>query len=334
MLKSFKRFYSYFFAPCLGFGLSLGLSMGFGLCVWTLPVQPALACLSCGCGGTGSSADLGAIGGAASLFSGSSKWLIQSGVSFRQYTGSFNERGQWSPMPEESLMQGYQALLGVLYFPTPESSIGLQLPLQGNFLSGAAWGAFGSVAPTDRSGVFGAGLSDLQFQGSYKFLEYENAALAAWGNLSLPTGQVNPSLPEWTTGAGLATASAGLLGLYKPNFDWEFFLNLGYSRALGEPATTLSPFFVGQSLLYQLQANFQFLPRWHLGLGLNGQWGAWSAGSSGFQPAAKLKLVPSLQYEFDRYQGVRMAVGVDLPLAGYNAQTDYALYLIYYQFIE
>lgn len=322
MNQSLKSLSTCFFSLCLG------------ISVWTIFSPPAQACLSCGCGGTGSSADLGAIGGASSLFSGASKWLIQTGISFRQYTGSFNERGQWSAMPTDSLMQGYQANLGVLYFPTPESSLGLQLPFQANSLAGAAWGAFGSLAPTDRSPAFGGGLSDLQFQGSYKFWEHENAALAAWGNLSLPTGQINSAQPEWTTGAGLATASLGLLGLYKPNFDWEFFLNLGYSRALGEPATTLSPFFVGQSLISQLQANFQFLPRWHLGLGLNGQWGAWSAGSSGFQPAAKLKLVPSLQYEFDRYQGVRMAVGLDLPVAGFNAQTDLSLSLIYYQFIE
>jgi hypothetical protein len=306
----------------------LGLFLTLG------PTLSAQACLSCGCGGTGSSADLGAIGGASSLFSGASKWLIQTGLSYRQITGSFNEQGKWNPMPSNSLMQGYQALLGVLYFPSPESSIGLQMPLQANFLSGASWGSFGSIAPTDRSGALGAGLGDIQLQGSYKFLEHENAALAAWGNLSLPSGQVNPANPEWTTGAGLATASAGLLALYKPDPDWEFFLNLGYARALGEPATTLSPFFLGQSLLYQVQANFQFLPRWHVGLGLNGQAGAWAAGGGSSQPAGKIKILPSLQYEFDRYQGVRLAFGVDLPVVGHNSQTDIAAYLIYYQFIE
>ncbi len=310
--------------------------------------QNALACLSCGCGGSGSAADLGAIGGAASLFSGGNKWLIQSGGSFRQITGSFNETGRWNPPPADSLLQSYTGVLGVMYFPTVNASIGLQLPVQGNHLSNASWGSFGSINPTDSGASFGGGIGDIQVQGSYKFLELEQFALAGWSSLTLPTGAINAESPTYTTGGGIPGISGGLLALYKPmpsgsfegepswwdTLNGEVFLNLGYAQALGTPPVQAGPFFQGQSLLWQLQGNLQFLPGWIAGVGLNGQIGAWTAGQGRSQLASRVKVVPSVQYEFSLTQGIRLAVGVDLPVLGANSLTDTSVYAVYYQFFQ
>lgn len=317
-----------------------------------LSLSPAAqACLSCGCGSTGSAADLGAIGGAASLFADDQRWLIQSGASFRQVTGSFNEQGQWFETPADSLLQSYQALLGVMYFPVPGLSLGLQLPVQGNLLSGVSWGNFGSLMPTDRPAALGAGLGDLQLQASYRFWGWEEGALAAWGSASLPTGRLDPALPEAATGSGQTGLSGGMMLLYRPlqpvidlsrhdlhtwwqGLIWEAFANLGYAQTLGEPPTGMSPFFQGQSLMYQLQGNVAFAPGWIAGLGLNGQLGSWQAGAGRQQLASRVKVVPSLQYEFNLSQGLRFAVGYDLPVFGANSLTDTSLYLVYYQFFK
>lgn len=313
-----------------------------------LAAGPARACLTCGCGGSGSAADLSAIGSAASLFSGGHHWLFQTGGSFRQVTGSFNELGSWNPPPTDSLLQSYTGVFGVMYFPNPDLSFGLQLPVQGNYLAGAAWGSFGSISPTDTAPSFGGGLGDLQLQGSYKFFEWQNLALAAWGSLNLPTGPVTPATPAFTTGTGLPGLSGGLLALARtlPPTDFtagepdgwqtltaEAFVNLGYAQVFGSPPSQASPFFQGQSLLYQLQGNLMLAPGWLAGLGLNGQLGAWSAGTDRLQPASRLKLVPSLQYEINPSQGLRLALGFDLPVLGANSLTDNSVYLVYYQFM-
>lgn len=318
----------------------------------SLTSLPTWACVTCSSGGSGSSADLGTIGGAASLFSGGNHWLIQSGGSFRQVTGTFNELGKWNPAPKDSLLQSYTGILGVMYFPDTAWSVGLQVPFLGNLLSGASWGSFGSITPTDTGASFGGGIGDLQLQSSYKFWEGEHFALAGWGGLSLPTGPVNVDNPVFTTGSGMPSASAGLLALYQLEYDgviegepsWletlrgEVFVNLGYSQAFGNPSAQVSPFFQGQSLLYQLQGNVQVLPGWITGLGLNGQLGAWhtaaAAAPRSLQWASRLKLVPSVQYEICQTQGIRLAAGFDLPVFGSNSLTDVSVFAVYYQFFN
>ncbi len=330
----------------------LGLSLCFGL---FLP-NTAQACLSCGCGGSGASADLGAIGGASSLFSSGQRWLIQSGVAYRQVTGSFNEMGTWNPTPEDSLMQSYQGVLGVNYFLDQQWTLGLQLPFQLNGLQGASWGSFGSIAPNDLPLQYGGGLGDMQLQGAYKFFESMETGWAAWSSLSLPTGRIEPENAAQTTGSGVAALAGGLLGVYKPAprfqsaaprdfWDWwtsrntEYLLNLGYSHALNTPPSQASPFFQGQSLMAQLQANVSLVPQWTVGLGLNGQLGLWSAGSSAntgdrLQLSSRWRVVPSVQYELSMTQGIRLATGIDLPTLGSNSLTDVSAHLVYYQFFE
>lgn len=321
---------------------------------------PAQACLSCGCGGSGSSADLGAIGGASSLFSSGKHWLIQTGATYRQVNGSFNERGTWHTAPADSLMQSYQAVLGVNYFPDDQWTIGLQIPFQSNGLSGASWGSFGSIAPNDLPLQYGGGVGDIQVQGAYKFGETLTTGWAAWSSLSLPSGRVDTATPANTTGSGVGALAGGILGVYKPAasfqqsaprdfWDWwnsrnaEYLINIGYSQALNAPPSQISPFFQGQSLMTQLQANLSLFPQWTVGLGLNGQIGLWSAGNSTqsnqtaempLQWSSRWRVVPSVQYELSMTQGVRLATGVDLPLLGSNSLTDVSAHLVYYQFFE
>ncbi len=317
------------------------------LCLYFQTV--AHACLSCGCGNSGSAADLGSMGSGSSLFSGGRQWLIQIGGSFRQITGSFNENGQWNPTPSQSALQTAAASLGVTYFPTSSLSLGLSLPVQFNRLDQASWGSFGSIAPTDTS-ASGGGLGDLQLQGSYTFWEANQIGLAAWTSLSLPTGRVDTDKPANLTGSGVANLSAGVMGVYRSpahfrqaelswqdwltSRDWEILLNLGYSQALANPPVQASPFFMGQSLLYQVQGNLVLAPQWVLGLGLNGQLGRWTAGPDRWQAASRIKLVPSLQYEIDMNQGIRLSLGADLPVVGANQLTDLAGSLVYYQFFD
>lgn len=332
-LISKKRFRSY--------ALVLLLCLGFS--------TQAQACLSCGCGNSGSAADLGSMGSGASLFSGGRHWLIQAGSSFSQVTGSFNENGKWNPTPSQSALQSAAINLGVTYFPSPQSSVGISLPIQFNRLDHAAWGSFGSIAPTDIS-ASGGGLGDLQLQGSYTFWEASQMGLAAWSSLSLPTGQVDFSQAANITGSGVANLAAGVMGVYRSpshfqqadfswqdwltSRDWEIILNLGYSQALANPPLQASPFFLGQSLLYQAQGNLVLAPQWVLGLGFNGQLGRWTAGPDRWQVASRIKLVPSLQYEIDMNQGLRLSIGADLPVLGANQITDLAGSLVYYQFFD
>lgn len=314
------------------------------------------ACLSCGCGGSGASADLGAIGGASSLFASGQRWLIQSGLTYRQLTGSFNDRGAWYPMPDNSLIQSYQAVLGVNYFLNTQWTFGLQLPFQLNALQGASWGSFGSIAPNDLPSQYGGGLGDIQLQGAYKFFESQDMGWAAWSSLTLPSGQLNPETPAAITGGGISALAGGVLWVYKPTpsfqnasprdfWDWwttrntEYLINIGYSQALNSPSSQMSPFFQGQSLMTQFQANVSLIPQWTVGLGLNGQLGAWSAGSSAssgerMQIASRWRIVPSVQYELSMTQGLRLAAGADLPVLGNNSLTDASAHLVYYQFFK
>jgi hypothetical protein len=286
--------------------------------------RPAQACLSCGCGGSGSAADLG--NAAASLFAKDRQWLLQSGLSIRNFSGSFNERGTWNPAPQDSQITTVSGIISATYFPSLYSSVGLQVPVQATALRGATWGPLGSIAPTDLGLQVGGGLGDIQLQGSYTFLSNLSWATAAWGNLTLPTGQAQGD-PQGLTGAGVFSGSAGILTVFKPMETVELFLNVGYSLPFGAPDPTQTPFFLGQALLWQLQGNWQFADRWRVGLGLAGHVGAWN-GMGPNQLSSRLKITPS-----DMYSGVRLGVGIDPPMWGSNNLTDNGLSLVYYQYL-
>lgn len=294
-----------------------------------LLAQPAQACLSCGCGGSGSAADLG--NAAASLFAKDRQWLLQTGASLRSFSGSFNERGTWNPAPQDSQLLALNGIVSATYFPSLYSSLGVQVPLQGTALRGATWGPLGSIAPTDLGWQTGGGIGDIQLQGSYTFFSSLHWATAAWGNLTLPTGRAQGD-PQALTGAGIWSGSAGVLGVFKPLETVELFVNLGYSLPFNTPDPATSPFFLGQALLWQAQGNWQFADRWRVGLGLTGHVGSWS-GTRPAQLSSRIKITPSLQFEIDMYSGIRLGAGFDPPVWGSNNLTDNSLSLVYYQYL-
>jgi hypothetical protein len=296
----------------------------------TFTGQPAMACLSCGCESSGSSADLGAIGAASGIFSKGKKFILQVGSGLRIVNGSFNEQGHWFPTPVNSSLLSMQNTLGLMYFPLPEISLGLQFPLVSNFLSGAAWGAFGSIAPTELGGTSsGTAVGDLSFQGTYKFYENNefNFASAVWARASLPTGQMNGK-PEFLTGSGITSLTGGIFALKKYG-SLELLVNAGYQQPLSRPAE--SSFSVGNAFLYQLQANYQFTPEFKGGLGINGLLGNWLlAVNNKSMSTSKLKLTANAQYDLTLFNGLGLSIGYDL--SGANAITDTTLNLVFYQY--
>lgn len=303
------------------------------LCGWavTLPVAlPAAACLSCGCGGSGASADMGAITGTAGIFAQGRKLLLQQGFSFRQVTGSFNELGTWTAMPVGGSLQTFQGTLGVHVFPTPELGVGVQLPVALNALNKATWGPFGSVAPTDLAPSVGGFVGDMALQASYKLGEFDSVAVAAWGGMTIPTGLASGD-PAGLTGSGLWSGQLGFTALGQWD-DWEAIVNLGGQLPFASSGQA-APYAVGPGLLYQLQGNYRLSDAWRLGLAVNGFLGQ-SVANGGPPPwAAKLKVIPSVTWQYWRNQGVRAALGIDPLVAGRNSMTDATLFLVFFQYL-
>jgi hypothetical protein len=175
-------------------------------------------------------------------------------------------------------------------------------------------------------------MGDVSVQGSYKFLEGAEWALAAWAGGSLPTGNATGD-PQSLSGAGVVNGQAGMIALTQLG-DWEFSANLGYQRPFGRPPLSSSSFYIGEAWLGQVQGNYRLNDTWRLGLGANGYVGQGRFGSSDLPVSmAKLKLVPSVQYALNPTEGVRVALGYDPAALGRNSMTDMTLYAIFYQFM-
>lgn len=296
------------------------------------PAPPAWACLSCGCGGSGTSSDLGAVGGAAAIFSMGHRWLVQEGVSFRSISGSFNERGTWNPVPVDGSLSSFQSTLGLSYFPTLNTSFGIQLPVVANALDKATWGPLGSINPTDLQRATGATVGDVAIQGTAKLYEAPWWAVAGWLGGSAPTG-TSTGDPQTLSGAGVYNASGGLVLLAQPG-DWELSANLGYQRPLTQPTFTASTFYIGEAFMYQAQVNRRLNDTFRAGLGLNGYTGQGRFGATDLPfNMAKIKVVPSLQVALTQTEGVRLAAGLDPTVAGANAMTDMTVYAVFYQYV-
>jgi hypothetical protein len=311
------------------------VAMSCGAALTLLPAGPAMACLSCGCGGSGSSADMGAITGTAGIFSQGRKMLLQQGVSLRQVTGSFNELGTWSPTPVGGSLQTLQGTLGITWFPTPDVGVGLQLPGAANALNKASWGPYGSILPTDTGPAYGGFFGDVSLQASYKLLELEfsefsGLALAGWGGLTLPTGLATGD-PASLTGNGLWAGQLGLTALGQWD-NWEGIVSLGGQLPLGATGPA-APYAVGPGLTYQLQGHYRLGDAWRVGLTLNGFVGQ-TVSLGGPPPwATKLKVMPSVAWQWNASQGARAALGIDPALIGRNSMTDATLFLIFYQYL-
>lgn len=307
-------------------------AIALAMAIYSSSASPAAACLSCGCGGSGTSADLGALGAAAALFSLGSPWLVQQSLSFRSITGSFNERGGWSPMPLDGTLHTAQATLGVSYIPTPGTSFGLQLPLVANALDKAAWGSLGSISPTDLGRQTGAALGDVAIQASQRLWEQDQWAVAGWAGATAPTGNVVD--PAMLSGGGVWAGSGGLLAIAQPG-DWELVANVGYQRPFGRPPLTTATYYLGEAWLYQASASYKVATSWRLGAGASGYQGVGRFGTSDLPvPLAKLKVFPTVQYEWSPTDGVRLALGVDPTGTGTNSMTDVTAYAVFYRFLR
>jgi hypothetical protein len=289
--------------------------------------QPALACLSCGCGTSGASTDLGALGGASAIFAKDKKFLFQFGNSVRNINGSFNETGVWNTRPVDSQLLTFQNAIGLMYFPTQEISFGVTVPVVSNYLNRATWGSFGSIAPTDSTKAsFGLALGDIGAQVTYKFLEIDDLAFAGWLQSEFPTGQINGN-PENVSGSGLFKLMGGVFGIKKIG-NFEILGNLGYQQPLSKVESNT----IGSALLYQLQSNYQLTNDLKMGLGVNGFWGSWSmVGHT--MPSTKVKFMVTGQYDLSIYNGIGVGLGYDPHFFGQNSTTDLSFNLVFYQFI-
>lgn len=303
------------------------------LATWAGLGAPALACLSCGCGGSGVSADLGGGGGTAGLFSMGNHWLLQTGTNVRAVTGSFNERGDWNPAPVGGSITTVQSALGLNYFPDLDTSFTLQVPVVANRLAGATWGPLGSINPTDTAPSTGGALGDLALQGTRKVFELGDFAVSAWGGLTMPTGNVNGD-PAGFSGGGVWAGQAGLVALAQLG-PFELMGNLGYEQPFGIPPISTTSFYIGQALLYQVAANYSVTSALRAGIGIDGYNGLGRFGNNALPvPMAKLSVMPSLQYAWNQAQGARVAVAADPTTFGTNALTGLTGTVVFYQYFQ
>lgn len=309
------------------------LAAAMGLAAAWAGALPAEACLTCGGGSSSASSDLGAAGGAAGLFSVGSKWMVQRGLSVRNITGSFNERGNWNPTPTGGTLQTVQGTLGLSYFPTMGASIGLQLPVLHNTLDKATWGPAGSVMPTDVGAQQGIAFGDVALQGTYKFFEAEAWALAAWGGANAPTGRSAGDAAS-LAGAGSWTGSGGLLGVGQ-FADWELIAQVGHQRALGPAPTEAALFYMDNAWLGQFRVSKGLTDAWRVGLAVSGLKGDWRYSGNNLDLATtKLRITPNVQYAFCATDGVSLALGYDPATLGANTMTDWSVYAVFYQFMN
>lgn len=306
---------------------------------WVLASTPALAA-DCCVAMSSSSSEFTTLSGSSLQFMAPGKFLVQTGLNLRDVTGSFNERGAWTPKPQGSSLTSVQGSLGITYFPTDGLSLGLHVPLAANRLHHAQWGAQGAVIPLDpgdgSGSLTGGGLGDMLLQASSVAYWGDDfwPSVAVWGGLLMPSGNSAGS-PESFTGSGVWSAQAGL-SMLKTLGPVELTASLGYQRPMTQPAATAaSPFFIGQVATAQAQAAAEILPGWRVGLGASGYYGTLASADpqSTGSTLGKLKLMPSIEWRFVSEQGVRLAYGAD-PGAGpqLNAMTDQTFFLVYYRY--
>jgi hypothetical protein len=276
---------------------------------------------------------MGAVGGAASIFSMGSKWLIQRGLSVRNITGSFNERGSWNPTPVGGTLNTVQGTLGVMYFPTMNTSFGVQLPVLLNTLDKATWGPAGSVMPTDEGATQGIAMGDVAMSGTYKLYEADVFALAAWGGANAPTGRYSGDSAS-LAGSGAWSGSGGLVGVSQLG-DWELIGQMGYQRALSTPSSEAALYYMDNAVSGQVRVSKLLTDQWRAGVALNALKGDWRTSDTAIAfPTAKLRVTPTLQYAWKTNEGVSLSLGYDPASLGTNSMTDLSGYAVFYQFMN
>lgn len=307
---------------------------------WALLSSSAGACTTCACGLPGNSSEVSTVAGSATLFNSQGKFLIQTGLNVRDITGSFNDRSGWTAKPQNSSILTVQGNLGITYYPSEGWTMGLQVPMALNRLDGAQWGGQGSVVPVNADdGIIGpqtgGGVGDITLQGSYVcFTDEVLPSVALWAGAILPTGSTAGNAAAYT-GSGIFSGQGGL-SLLKTFGSLELSANLGYQHPLSQPMQAVSSaFFVGDALVGHLQTNWEVIPSVRLGLGAT-TFRGWISSPNVAPSAAsmsKLKLIPSLEWQFLPEHGLRLAYGGDPGIGPWsNSMTDNTVYAVYYRF--
>ncbi|MEB3238043.1 MAG: hypothetical protein VKO64_10515 [Candidatus Sericytochromatia bacterium] len=313
--------------------------------VASLAAGRAEACTTCGCGLPGSGADIGSLAGAGSMFGGMGNWLVQTGVSVRDITGSFNEAGAWVDKPIGSSLRSLQVQTALTWYPSDGLALSMTLPGALNRLDGARWAALGKVAPLDTSDEEtgeaipresqGGGLADIALQGAWTVRDGEGMwpSVALWGGLTLPTGRFAGAAADMT-GLGLPTGQIGVAMLWSDQM-WSQSLNLAWQQPLAALSAGPVPvFYLGRALLGTWQGELEIIPDGWFGLGIT----AFRAQSDlpglaeSAQLQAKLKVTPSVEWRLAEGEGIRLALGLDPDMGlSRNAMTDRTLGTIYYR---
>lgn len=307
---------------------------------WMLLALPAEACTTCSLDQVGNSTEVSTVAGSATLFNSQGKFLIQTGINLRDITGSFNDRSGWTAKPQNSSLLTLQGNLGVTYYPSEGWTMGIQVPMALNRLDGAQWGGQGAVVPVNADdGIIGpqtgGGVGDINLQGSYVcFKDEVLPSVALWAGAILPSGSTAGGAAAFT-GSGIFSGQAGL-SLFKRFGPLELSMNLGYQHPLSQPQQAISSaFFVGDALVGHLQTNMELVPTLRLGLGAT-TFRGWITSANVAPSAAnmsKLKLIPSVEWQFLPDHGVRLAYGGDPGIGPWlNSMTDNTVYAIYYRF--
>ncbi|HEY9856252.1 MAG TPA: transporter [Stenomitos sp.] len=301
-----------------------------------LAANPALACSTCGCGLPGSASEISSVVGPVNPYNG--QFLIQTSLSLRDVTGSFNDRGTWNPKPTGSSLLTAGGGLGITYFPSDTWNVGLQVPFAANRLAGAQWAAQGAINPLDDENgpvppQYGGGLSDITLQGSYVALQSEEwwPSVSLWAGLVLPTGASSGDAAGFTGGGSLS----GQIGVsaFRSFGAFEAFGNLGYQGPLANgTSATQTAFYVGQAFIGQAQVYWNLTPEWKLGLSAMTV-RAWISDPSVAATASslgKIKLSPSVEWRFTPEHSIRVAYGADPTIGPWlNSMTDQTLSVVY-----
>ena len=315
------------------------LSITGGILAWILlSPNPALACSPCGCGAPGNAIEVSTPGLGTIRQAPPGSWLVSSGIGLRDVTGSFNDRGAWSARPEGSRLLTWQAQSSLTWFPTADWTVGVLLPAALHDLDRAQWSGQGSIKPVDPLDLeeqgssdtslrqTGGGLADVALRATWLASPGDDLwpAIAWWGNLTCPTGRGQGRAAD-QTGTGVIQIQTGLSAWQR----WdvlELSGSLGASLPLGSATEVQNAaFFLGRSLLAQVQGSVDLSESWSLSLGtlvfrsaIDSPDVAPSAATMG-----KLKLVAGMEWRPATGWSLRASYGADPGFVpSLNAMTD------------
>lgn len=305
------------------------IALCLGLMLGTLAVteQSTWACAAHG--SATSMGDGSALGSDTNLFHRSSaKFLLQQDVAYRTINGTFNDQGTLRDIPTGTSLQALQATLGMAYFATSDLILGVQVPVLGNFYSGAAPGTYGTVELRD--GISrGGSVGDVALQAAYRLVAPSGfwPAIGVWLGAVTPTGQAMGTDAE-ITGAGIWNGQTGITatGLQGP---WSYEGGVAFQRPFGLPNGVATNFYVGDAMVLQGTVGYQVNSAWKAGVSMSGY-----RGQAQTIDMSNLKLTPSVTYSFSPDFSIRLGIGFTPGYVARNAMSDLSASVSLFQFVQ